>query len=535
MTKILIVDDEKIVRIGLKTMIKWEEYGYELVGSAEDGLAALDMVEALQPDLVITDLKMPKMDGLELIRTLTAKHYRGKIIVLSNYGEYAMVREAMKLGAIDYLLKVTLKTDELQEVLDKARKQLQEDEQDQVKHITLQSAYRQNETKEKNSVLKDLCEGILEGQAAELKVTRYGLKCAERAFYSLYIRIESTSISGKIKDKKLLSFSMRNITGEMLNEWPGAEIIEIAYEQYMLVIPVADPASLTEEKKSHLARNIHKTLELYLNEMLTIVISAEYTGWNQLRLAYQSCMQAAQMMFYYNEAADDRLIDAKIHLFNHKFIKSEHSRFMAEAKKCLDHMDLLALEELFLSISLDAYKNKYDPNQLKKLAVSFLDLIMLRGVEEGVSSDSASLQFYEMLEQAEHVERLNQVFSEALELTGEKLEVQENKVIYRKEIQTAIDYIKEHAHEKITLGQIAKEVSMNDSYLSRLFKMETGKNIVHFLNDIRMEKALELMKDPNLRVKEIAGLVGIDDPFYFNRIFKKYYQVSPTEFRSRMV
>ncbi|NRF92439.1 response regulator [Paenibacillus frigoriresistens] len=130
MIKVLIVDDEKIIRIGLKMMIPWEQHGFELIGAAEDGVAAMALVEQYKPDIVITDLKMPRVNGLELIQKLKDMPvFNGKIIAISNYGEYDLVREAMKLGAIDYLLKVTLKPENLLDILNNASSQLSTEKQ----------------------------------------------------------------------------------------------------------------------------------------------------------------------------------------------------------------------------------------------------------------------------------------------------------------------------------------------------------------------------------------------------------------------
>ena len=106
MYRALIVDDEDIIKIGLKTIIDWEQLGFEIVGTAEDGLEAIKMVEELSPDLIITDIIMPRMDGIELMEELKKRGFAGKIIVLSNYGEVDYVKRAMKLGAEDYILKV---------------------------------------------------------------------------------------------------------------------------------------------------------------------------------------------------------------------------------------------------------------------------------------------------------------------------------------------------------------------------------------------------------------------------------------------
>lgn len=117
MYKVLIADDEQAVRIGMRSFIDWNKNGFELVGEAKDGRAALALIQQTRPDIVITDLKMPEMDGVELIRALNVGGFRGKVLVLSNYNEFDLVRSAMKFGASDYLLKVTMEPEELLSIL----------------------------------------------------------------------------------------------------------------------------------------------------------------------------------------------------------------------------------------------------------------------------------------------------------------------------------------------------------------------------------------------------------------------------------
>ena len=117
----LIVDDEDVIKIGLKTIVDWEELGYKIAGTAGNGLEALEMTEVIRPDLIITDILMPKMNGIEFMEALKERGYKGKIIVLSNYGEIDYVKTAMKLGAEDYILKVSYSREEFTELLKKMK------------------------------------------------------------------------------------------------------------------------------------------------------------------------------------------------------------------------------------------------------------------------------------------------------------------------------------------------------------------------------------------------------------------------------
>lgn len=531
--KVIIADDERIVRIGLKTMIKWEERGYELAGMAEDGVAALAMVESLRPDIIITDLKMPKMDGLQLLQRLADMNYKGKVIVLSSYDEFELVKEAMKLGAMDYLLKITLKTDDLLQVLDKASSELDKAFESQVEQVKLRSAYRQQKDLQKNTWLRDFLTGQIDFEKVDTGgFERFGLPEDGQPYFCLLLMRRGGESSGKITDKGLYSFSVRNIASEMLAEWPETEVVEVEHGIFMVIVPVSD-SGITKERKLQAASTVGRTLEMYLNEKLIVVISPHLQGWAALSNVYHTCREAAETVFYIESGESPKLIDAESSFLTGEWSSTHHYKLLAEAQKSLSQMDVLAVEELFQQVCREAKEMGIRPMELKSFAAALIDLLLVKGAEEGAGSEELAVTLRRKLENSRTLSALLDNFNEAVDMTKEH--IPSSQRVWRSEIRLAAEFMKEHAHEKITLSRIAQEVNLNESYLSRLFKQETGRNIVHFLNELRMERAAELMRDPHLKMKEIAGKVGIDDPFYFNRLFKKHYGISPTEYKNRLL
>ncbi|MBU5441328.1 helix-turn-helix domain-containing protein [Paenibacillus sp. MSJ-34] len=411
--KVLIVDDEKIVRIALKTMVAWEDYGFQLIGGASDGLAALKLIEREQPDIVITDLKMPKLDGLGLIAKLQENRFPGKTIVLSNYGEYELVRKAMKLGAFDYLLKITLKPDELLELLRKAAERIAEDRKQKQLHLQVHFALKENQLLLKRQFLYDLLHdgsyppAYIERKAKELGIAAVpGDSCLLRIEIE---RFESALSTGKIKDKELLGFSVGNIVRDVLSEFEPIEVVDLHSKEYVVLMPAAGGDADTERRKRHLLRKIPAMLQMYLNLTVSAAFSEPFNGLERMRPAYESLAKSR-----------------------------------AEAN---------------------------EPRRRK----------------------------------------------------------------YRKEVNAIIDFLEQHHCQKITLEMVAQQVSMNESYLCRLFKNETGKNIINYLNDYRMERARKLLTNPDLNVREVAASIGIENQFYFNRMFRKYYGQSPSEFKKKVL
>ena len=416
MYKVLVVDDEMVVRIGLKMMLNKEESPFQLVGVADNGAIALEMLEKLQPDIIITDLKMAKMDGLQLIKELNARAFSGKIIVLSNYGDYELVREAMTLGAIDYLLKVTLKTDELFHTLRKAAEQLTVERKEEAENRRLLAEKRRLQ---KRIFLNDLIQGEVTDSVQNIaaQAQNVGIDVYDRACILYYISVEQYESSvkdNKLKDESLLSFSIQNIVSEVLKHISKREFVKVGYTDYFVMLPLNHELS-SRQLQYQTACKLEKTLRLYLSLRVRIVISERFIGLQHLKRHFETCRRA--------------LADAKKH---------------PAPPTVIDVADV---------------------------------------------------------------------------------------VLHHKEVRDVIEFIEQHLSQKLSLNTIAEHVNMNKSYLSRLFKKETGKNLSHFIQELRMKKAFTLLQETDLQVKEVAAAVGIDDPFYFSRIFKNVYGKSPTQLK----
>lgn len=418
MYKVMIVDDEMVVRIGLKVMLHKEDSPFQLVGVADDGVAALAMQEKVQPDIIITDLKMTKMDGLTLIKKLNERSFQGKIIVLSNHGDYELVREAMTLGAVDYLLKVTLKTDELFDTLRKASEQLTVERKERAENSRILAEKRRLQ---KNIFFNDLIQdhGTGSAQGIEVQAQKIGIHVHNRTCILYYIAIEQYERSvanGKIKDELLLSFSILNVVSEVFNNVAGAEFVKLSYADYITILPVSAELA-SRQSQYQMARKLEKTLRLYLNLQVRIVMSNYFSGLQHFKRTFETCKQAIMGMKIY-----------------------------ADPPSVVDVNDV---------------------------------------------------------------------------------------ALFHKEIKAVIEFIEQNITQKLSLNVIAEHVNMNESYLSRLFKKEVGKNMTHYIQELRMKRALALLQDTDLQVKEIAASVGIDDPFYFSRIFKNIYGKSPTQFKNK--
>lgn len=526
MMKVLLVDDEKIMRIGLKMMIPWEEHGYELCGGAEDGHQALDMVNKYQPDIVITDLRMPRMDGLEMIQYLISiPGFRGKIIALSNYGEYELVREALKLGAIDYLLKVTLKPAGLLAVLDKAavllRSEREEKEEERIKSAVLMESYRLS----KNQFFKDLVfDEYFSEQEIDLQASKLQIAFGDQKLFLFFIQVDRYD-KRKWNYKQLFSFSIYNIVSELIHDSHLMEIAEISNRSYIVLLPHPNQY-MTEQGPMHLARQISDMLHLYLNLEVNIVISQEFEGLQSLKKAYWSCAQAVGARFYASSPVIMHVHEAECQV---RSLPSTCSYLQEEMISSIRSGEIERLKSHAEALMNAAEQEEWHPSLLLRSVTAVLEFWEAR---------SSALKYRyvlpasyrEALEQAGTLDHFKTAMEEAIEQLYEHAPPVPMRK-YRKEVRDVIEYLTQHIDRKITLDRLADHVKLNESHLSRLFKSETGKSIVNYLNELRMERARELLRDPDLSVKSVSEKVGISDQFYFNRLFRKLYGQSPTDYK----
>lgn len=394
--RVLVVEDEYITRNFLSSIINWKEHDLNLIGLAKDGIEALNIIEKEKIDVVITDLKMPKMDGNTLIKRLKEKNFIGKIIVLSNYDDFSLVKDAMKNGAFEYLLKITINQDELLNILKKAREEL------------MQS----------NKLIKD--SNIIEISSEKIKVNEYLEK---------YLKGEIGLNIDKVLEKKYLT----------------------NYNFIYLRVLSTDVETLEQENK--------------LNSFMSNVINSCALHVNSKLLSL-------------------------IHIRRNEFgivIKTESN-----------------INDITLLI-----------NNITRNVKQYLDISFEKILQQECSEIKECLQLIE---------------SERNEL---HYKINSRVINCRIEIKKVIEYINNNLGKKLALESLAKIVNMNESYLSRIFKDELGITISDYIKKTRLEKAKELLKENDMRVKDVAITIGIQDQLYFSRLFTKFFNITPSEYREK--
>ncbi|KIL41337.1 hypothetical protein SD70_07775 [Gordoniibacillus kamchatkensis] len=529
--RILIVDDEAIVRIALKTIVNWEAHGFELIGTASDAESAMQTVEKEAPDLVITDLKMPGRSGLDLLAWMRERSYDGMAVVLSNYGEFELVREAMKLGAFDYLLKVTLQPEDLLDKLGKARDKLLAEREARQQQLRIRSEWSVSRQLQLQRFYAELLAGELEPARAGREAERCGLSAELGAGYVMFLRIErfeEVIATGKIKDQKLLSFSVCNIAEEALREQAAARAAVWTPREYVILASPPEDG-INKDKQMHLAAHLAGLLTMYLNLEVSVGVGGAFGGWGDVPAALRRTAKALDMRFY-----DERqIVHIEDAVFSQETMMDRLPELIPLIGQAVERGLLSEVGDPLRAVLAEAAARRVDPEALNRFGTLLWGELTNRLLERIPAGHEPTLRELEAgLLGAVKLERLQEAWAQALQAAGRMLaEASERR--YRKEVLAVMELVEQRLAGKISLADIAAVVNLNETYLSRLFKQETGRTIVEHIHRRKMDRAVELLRDPDMTVGAVADAVGVDDPFYFNRLFRKYIGVSPSDFRKK--
>lgn len=518
MIRILFVDDEPIAKIAFRKLVDWENSDYQLVETASNGLEALKFLETQTVDIVITDLKMPIMGGIELIKALKNATYQGLILVISNYSDFELVREALIEGATDYMLKVNMTKDTLLQQLSKMTARLRENQaqlaqQEHTAFVTSQQA-KQFSLTQLRAYLLDATDHLPEALPFDFP---FGFPV-----YPFTLSFHADTVQ-KEKLKTILSYA-EDMIRDLFKEIQDLIILKMHANELFCMLPTS---AFAQENISleHSLHQLMRRIHMYFSLPCTLFFTTAQEELEQLKTSYSQLTQSYPIRFYRQEM----LFDCN-QLPSFKMIPDEDAvHFITLMSKSSNETNLEDLYAEIDSFLAKCQKEFFHPTQIKDFFIKALEYLSFSNFD---SKRSLTLNHYtETLTACTSFTSLKNILKEAFKalMASTPAPISSEK----KEIQEVLYYIHTHYKMKLSLEDLALSVNLNSSYLCRLFKQEVGISIFNYINKIRMEKAAQLIKaNKDIYIKEIAVSVGIDDPFYFTRKFKEYYGKNPTDYKA---
>lgn len=535
MYKILIVDDDMLIRKGIRNVIRWSDFDCEICAEASTGEEALELVRKCMPDIVITDIKMPNMDGIELIEKIKAVLPQCKIIILSAYREFEYAQRAIKFGAFDFLLKPT-KVEDIINVVQKAISEIKKE-----KTIIEELEKVNRLLQEKLPILREnfLFNVIFEMITNENEIIRmaevYKVDIKNFVMILAECRIKEES---KKANSHLYLLGISNILSDFIDKNCCIYTIYLNNSQavYIASFKYEIPSKKEELEFFELLKQVKKAAVECFNIDLTLVVSTLGYGIIDLPNKFKECIDAINYRFYFD---NEDIIYYKD--LSHLFVYVDDKKLKHLKNEIISNVrygNITNIDMLLSELEETLKKSKADKQYI--LNFYYLMLIEINMIKAQVLSDSGqgnqddkleNMEFLNDILKCKNLSELNNVLKISIQKTIEEVQ-KHNQSKMGSLVKKVIEYIKEnYFYNEISLSEISEKFFVSPSYLSRLFKKETGKNISDFINEYRIEKAKELLATTDLKTYEVADKVGIPDPHYFSRIFKRYTGHSPSEYK----
>ncbi|WP_160669818.1 response regulator [Clostridium sp. C8-1-8] len=511
--RILIVDDEYILRQGIKHLLNWEKEGFEIIGEASNGEEALGLIEKLKPHIIISDVVMPVMDGVDLAKIIKSRYPELQMVILSGYSDFDYVKNTFKYGVNDYILKPKLDPNELLSLL--------KDTASNILNLSL-SPSDDDSTLNINSILSKLVSGF----SVDYDSNTINNLFDKDSFMLIAFDLKTLEASNKLASLNL-TLTLSNAAKLTLNTSYYYEI-NLNNDFFLLLINY-------ESKNNH---TILQQINSLLSETSTkvhqsfAVISKAFSSIYRLPEVYNDEIKPlfGYRFYFKNETliSNDNLpVINTSDKFDYKYYSDQI--YMLNISTALNYLKD-QVQHIIHSCSLNEFELKTLTQNALYNIINILDELGFT-LEE---MSSLKRSYFHKIDEARFsedlVELLNKISEEIIELLSQHQSSMNDQIINK-----IIEYISKHYDEQLSLKELADKFHFNYYYLSSYFSSHNSEGFSEYLNKVRVEKAAELLRNEAIPVSEICYKVGYSDHSYFCKVFKKFKKLTPSKFRKNIL
>lgn len=517
MLKALIVDDEVLSIKIMENIIDWTMHGIQIVATASDGMEAFEKFQAYAPNIIISDIKMPKLDGIEFIKKVREINSEVEFLFISAYADFDFVKVAISLGCTNYLLKPI---DELE---------LEKTLQTIISKITGKDIVRKlmisNEKQKKKKIILNYIKSGLRPQAACKLIEEVNFK---EPFVILCINLNNETINSYTDMNSYMNDRMGYILEkieEMIRKHCGYLSFDFEECSWSIILFSSSVPNITA-----VAEEILQFLTEAMKLNVKICFSRSSAEVSELPELYKQVQSYLKYSLYVN---DSDILGYGYNCNENEFNKikvSAHTRNMLESLKLCDTTEALCVLESVLKLS-----RSISPEDLNCIyefcfeTVMYVKSTMITESEAAPENSAPYSLTYEQIVSVHSIDELRELMIDVINSISLPVRPQECK--YCELIEKGIEFLDSNYNRNISLDEISKHLSVSKNYFSYLFKRDTGISIWAYLTDIRMNKSKELLEKTNMKSYEVAYNVGYDNPSYFSKTFKKRFKQSPSEYR----
>ena len=528
--KVIIVDDEYLVRELLKNCISWKQFGMTIAGEASSSQEALEMVERDAPDIIFTDICMPCMDGLEFSAQVIASHPQLKVVILTGHEEFEYAQRSIKVGVSDFLLK-PINDEEIEKVAARLQETIRKERTERDEYQHLRQHLEENLPYLRERFYNELLMNPAPFDEAELrnKLVYYDIALSGERFQVAVLESlgsENPAHSWEEEERLLLAMKSMELIRQTLADYPACHCFFDNSQRVVIINPDAR-LNLAET-----CETIKMVAANCLSGTFCIGIGSEYPGLSNIRHSYKEACSALRYKVLFGK-------NQVIHYSDLHLAQESEWHFQNEQPDLFEFYLKAGLADKAQEL-IDGFYQEVSHSRsaslapIRVIAANIVSWVLNVLTEQGIGLTDIfqdQLQPYQdvfiidtLPEMKDYLRRLTLQAADSIH------NAQRRKL--NKVTASVQEYlVKNYADGDLSLASAAKEFYLNPSYLSRIFKQAAGQSFVEFLTKIRMEKAIKMLKETDLKVYQIAERVGIKDPHYFSICFKKYTGMSVLDFR----
>ena len=531
MLKVFLAEDEFIIREGIKNNIDWQAHGYEFCGEASDGELAFPLIQKTRPDILITDIKMPFVDGLALSRLVKKELPETEIIILSGYEEFDYAKEAIQIGVARYLLKPVNGETLLQEIDSVAEIILGKQKEKEIRE-KYQKEMEENSLRDQMDLFQHLVTGDCSMEELLSVADKLDLKIMAPWYSIVLLKIQSMKHDYEEYSGSIVAVDERIVK---LAEPEHVLIFDRALEGRAFLFKADSEEELLAYQKEYLG-DVKEVLSGYANLRYFGGIG---TPVNRLREIPASFEDASHAFAHRYLVAESCILDSSLLMQEGA---AEHEDFRISAVNP-EQIDRTKMQEFLRTGDLDEvvyfvdeFFGKLDGGAMKSRIFrqyitmdayfSIVDFLKGLGLQkdeiEAPDQDSSILQ-----DEKSAMDYIVRIMEKALVLREKKASSR-----YEDVVSEVIHYIEDnYAQEELSLNLLASHVNFSPNHLSMIFSQQTGQTLIRYLTDYRMNRAKELLRCSSKKSSVISMEVGYKDPHYFSYLFKKTQGMTPTQYR----
>lgn len=518
--KVLIADDETLARIGIRHLIRWEDYHLSVVGEAEDGEQVLAMMEKFHPDIVLMDISMPVLNGISVLKEIKKRRLSCKVIVLSCHDEFNLVKEALINGASDYILKNALDSENLLEALERVKKEILEERNTQGIFGLLEKDASSVGSAFRKTLLTNLLDGknIPANIQQIVSVKPNNLYCAVFAIRGY----EKVRRRYKNQDTALMTESLISIFDQALSDHPEHEVFEEKENRYVLLMSFSEinHGDRTSRMINDKVMQLISLAKTYINLDMYAGIGIKRDGYHQLSLSYREALMAMSRGFCFKNQL----------IFQYQTTpKAEKTPYISSYGTIENEIRKMSLQrkydEVQQTVRLYFSQMRKLPvissAHIKDFMVEITHIIMLNEeIEDSSLPDRVA--------ESDSLDEIEDLFFH--QLFGNKVTSSDYGYLSKH----VINYINANYTKPISLKTIANALQISENHISRVFNKSVGVSIPDYINNVRIEKAKDLLGNTNGKIYEIAEQVGFSSVAYFSTVFKKSQNCTPFEYKNQV-